>query len=171
VSLLTLVLFSNKTALICSVLFSLLHELGHIAVSALFKIQINEISFLPFGISLKCQNLDILTPFKRIAVYLGGVTVNLILFLLVSFKEINLAIIIFNLLPIGWLDGGRISFEILTFILGKTKGDIIHSVLSFVLLVPLSALSVYFLKQNPTLLIVCGYLFITVVLKKKRMLK
>jgi hypothetical protein len=69
------------------------------------------------------------------------------------------------------LDGGRISFEILTSLFGKTKGDITHSILSFVLLVPLSALSVCFLKQNPTLLIVCVYLFITVVLKKKRMLK
>lgn len=172
VSLLTLLLFSKKTnAVFFCILFSLFHELGHVFAAMLCKVKITSLSFEPFGICIKCDDVSSLSAFKRIFIFSSGVLVNLVFSLIPQFSPINFSLLFFNLLPIGWLDGGRILFEILSAFLKEETADTVHSVLSFLFLTPLSAIAVMVSNKNPTLLLVCVYLLITILLKKHRMLK
>lgn len=171
VSALTLTLFlkENATLFFC-ILFSLFHECGHIILMHLLGANLNEISFEVFGISIKSQNISVLSTLKRIAVFSGGVMVNLILASLNCYPKINLALALFNILPIGWLDGGRIVFEASTFLFGERAGDIIHSVISFLTLSVFSFLAFSVIKTNFSAIVVLVYLLLSV-LFKKRMLK
>ena len=172
VSGLTLLLFLKQAnGVFYCIFFSLLHEIGHIIAIILCKVKITSLRFEAFGICISCDELGSLSLFKKILVLSGGALVNLAFVMLSQSTMINLCLVIFNMLPIGWLDGGRILYEILCTCFKENKADIIHSVISFILLTPITAMSLYFVNKNPTLLLVCLYLCITVLLKKKRMLK
>lgn len=171
ISALTLTLFlkENATLFFC-ILFSLFHECGHIFLMHILGANLSEISFEVFGICIKSQNISALGSFKRIAVFSGGVMVNLIFALLNCYPKINLSLAFFNILPIGWLDGGRILLEVLTALFGERAGDIIHSVVSFLTLSVFSFFAFSLIKTNLSIGVVIVYLLLSV-LFKKRMLK
>ncbi len=154
VSAFTLLLFlkqSEKIAL--CLLFSLFHEMGHIISMKLCGGSISEINFLPFGIAIKSSDLSSLSIARQAIILLSGVLINLIL--IPINPQINFALILFNLLPIQVLDGGRI----LDLFLNAKQLKIISIVFIFILfLISLKHL-------NPTLLITLTYLFLTVIFK------
>ena len=94
-----------------------LHELSHIAVGLLFGLKFEKITFTPLGQIAVLKNLEYLNSIKKICVMLAGPLVNLILwgiceFIFVDrfvfFKQVNMAIFLFNILPVYPLDGGKI---------------------------------------------------------------
>ena len=171
VSALTLMLFlKENTTLFFCILFSLFHECGHLVLMHVLGANLSEISFEVFGISIKSQSISALSTLKRIAVFSGGVMANLIFAFLNFHPKINLSLALFNILPIGWLDGGRIMFEILTSLFGERAGDIIHSIISFLVLSVFSFLVFSAIRINFSASVVLVYLLLSV-LFKKRMLK
>lgn len=154
VSLLTLLLlYKDSYILALCLLYSLAHETGHIISMKLLGATLNEIKFMPFGIAIKTSDLSALSKLKQTIVLLSGVLINTVL-LPLNF-EINLALITFNLLPVGNLDGGRI--------LKLFANDKTHKIISIIILMPLMIL---FLKyQSITLFLTGVYLFLTVFLK------
>lgn len=85
-------------------LFSSLHELGHLIVLAICRGRADSLTFSYYGLALKysCQ----LSRLKEFFVLLTGPLVNLILYIIIR-DDINLVLFAINILPIYPLDGGR----------------------------------------------------------------
>ncbi|MEF9952324.1 MAG: hypothetical protein RR840_03045 [Clostridium sp.] len=101
-------------------LFIGLHELAHLGAGKYLGYKFKKITMLPFGFSL-CFKDDYIKPCHNIIISIIGPLTNLIFFgffyclylylnldYIYGFAIMNLALCIFNLLPIGFFDGGRI---------------------------------------------------------------
>lgn len=89
----------------------LLHELGHMTVMKLFGQEIRSVTFYGAGVKISPKKGIMLSVWREWAVLSAGCAVNLILYLIFGstpFGLINLFLCIFNMLPAGGLDGGRI---------------------------------------------------------------
>ena len=125
-------------------IFALIHELGHLLAGLIMGMKPEKIEIMPFGVSIsfkikvKEYNKRVkkgnLLEIKKIIVALAGpitnfiiilITYNLNMDLLKSILIIytNFLIMIFNLVPIYPLDGGRILKGILYIFLGKRKSE------------------------------------------------
>ena len=132
ISIILLGLLLNKTSLFLLLFVSVTsHELAHILLSKKFNLKTSKIMFTFFGEIAIIEKLEMLSPMKRTLVYLAGPFTN-ILFVFISsfifssngvFLKINVALAIFNLLPIYPLDGGRILQIFLTNKFGILNGN------------------------------------------------
>ena len=175
VAMLSLLSLADKSGCVfLSVLFSLLHELGHITAMVFCREKIESLSFHPFGISMKLSNHSALSFGQELFVLISGCAVNLIIALFFIGSEIsyiNIGILLFNILPIANLDGGRIMRVILTHFFGERTGNITSDIASFILLVPLSALAFYAVTRSGqfSLLVCCIYLVIITLFKRDKL--
>lgn len=141
-----------------SFVFSLIiiHELGHLFASKLYKWDLDKIAVYPFGGCVKFSE-KVNRPIKEeLIILLSGPIFQIVFFLFVYFLSIkgmllsyrNLSIfetyhytlLIFNLLPIYPLDGGRILNLILNYFFPYKKSNkviIVLSVLLILTIVPL----------------------------------
>ncbi|MDE5984223.1 MAG: hypothetical protein K2H13_03085 [Eubacterium sp.] len=85
-------------------LFSGLHELGHLIVLAICGGRADILTFSFYGLALKYSSQ--LSRLKEFFVLLAGPLVNLILYIIIR-DDINLVLFAINILPIYPLDGGR----------------------------------------------------------------
>lgn len=86
-------------------LFSSLHEIGHIAALMLVGGKVSRLTLSFYGLALKYDTK--LSNIREIIVILFGPLVNLILYIILK-DDINLILFALNILPIYPLDGGRI---------------------------------------------------------------
>lgn len=137
-------------------LFSCLHEIGHILSLLLLGGYPDKIVFSFYGIGLTTSSR--LSYFKECIFLCAGMLVNALLAIIGVGREINLALLILNALPIYPLDMGRIfkiAFEKLFFISFSQRAfDIITVVFVSLLFV----LSVYI--KNVNLVLISIYLFV-----------
>ena len=155
------------------------HELGHLLVMAVLGVQIEEIAFTPVSLAIRRKQGRMLSYGGEVAVSLGGVAANLLMaFFLYRFAfqsmrttlllACNVAVAVFNLLPVGSLDGGQVLRHVSSRFFSLRVADILSRVISFVVLTPMTAVAVLVLlrqKGNFTLLLVCVYLTVTLVLR------
>lgn len=143
-------------------IFAIIHELGHLLAGLLMGMKPEKIEIMPFGVSIsfkintreynkkikKGNALEI----KKIIVALAGPITNFILILIASnlkldlIKSIliiytNFLIMIFNLLPIYPLDGGRVLKGILHIIFGKRKSEKYINIISKITVIVITAIS------------------------------
>ena len=91
-----------------------LHELGHITAMKLFGIHIKGLTLYSGGVKLKSDSLALCGTLTEISMLAAGPLVNLLLgaagcfFGNRLFAGINISLLLFNLLPLSSLDGGRI---------------------------------------------------------------
>ncbi|MGN1102548.1 MAG: site-2 protease family protein [Huintestinicola sp.] len=103
----------SETAAMAAVCIAL-HELGHIGAMKTLGIKVQGITFYSGGIKLKSDPLSLRNTLSEISVLAAGPLVNLLLgaagCLLGNriFTGINISLMLFNLLPLSALDGGRI---------------------------------------------------------------
>lgn len=151
----------------CIFLISItLHELAHYIFAKIIKANVNYIRLGPLGMSMDVAFIGKQNMIKKIVFYLAGPCSNF--FIAFLFRDIylnvaflNLAIGIFNLLPIVPLDGGNIVLVILKRIFGVYFGNMIILVFSKCFLFILSFAYAIMLIQikNIYLLLLIVYLW------------
>ena len=143
-------------------LFALIHELGHLLAGLLMGMKPEKIELMPFGVSIsfkikveeynkKIKKGNIL-EIKKILVALAGPLTNFIIIVIASninidlFKALiiiytNFLIMIFNLLLIYPLDGGRILKGILHINFGIQKSEFYTNIISKITVTIITILS------------------------------
>lgn len=148
--------------------FAILHEFGHLLAGLLLGMKPEKMEIMPYGVSIsfkimpkdynqkiKCANR---LELKKILVSLAGPITNLILILMVWQLKINvwgafmilyanLLLLLFNLLPIYPLDGGRVIKGILHIFFGKIKAEKYTYRISFITLMMLTFLASIIIYQ------------------------
>lgn len=143
-------------------LFALIHELGHLLAGILMGMKQEKIELMPFGVSISFKikveeyNKKIkkgnMLEIKKILVALAGPLTNFIIIIIASninidlFKALiiiytNFLIMIFNLLPIYPLDGGRILKGILHINFGIQKSEFYTNIISKITVTIITILS------------------------------
>ena len=112
--LLAWVIFTTKIESFLLCLFALIiHEAGHIVLIYMLKEKINIFYILPFGFCCRLKNQNKTSDEKMKKILLAGpvtsiVVSGLFIFWTKEFAIVNFIIGLFNFLPFGNLDGGRL---------------------------------------------------------------
>lgn len=94
-----------------------LHELSHIIVGYFFGSKLEKITITALGQKANLKNFDFLSVKRKICIVVAGPLCNIILWGISQlifidnftfFKQVNISIFLFNILPIYPLDGGRL---------------------------------------------------------------
>ena len=161
-------------------LFSIiLHEIGHLFMAKILKININRVKFKIIGISAEFENEVEEKYIRKIFVLLMGPFMNLLIgssLLLVkefTYREeiiyINLILFLFNLLPIIPLDGGKIIFYMLNLKYNFEKSFKISDILSKIILSSMTLMYalVIFIIKNIEIAIIIIYLWYIFIKEEK----
>ena len=171
----------------------IIHELGHVLMGLVLGLKIEKIEIMPMGLSVsfklniedfnkKIQKGSIL-QLKKIAIAIAGPLTNLIMLLIVLNTDMNLKIVsneilayanilimLFNLLPIYPLDGGRIFKELIQIFEGSIKAKIYIRKISkavVIILTMLASIGILYLK-NIAIFFIIIYLWIIVIKENKQ---
>ena len=171
----------------------IIHELGHVVMGIIMGLKIEKIEIMPLGLSVSFKlNIDDynkkikkgnILQLKKIAIAGAGPLTNLIMLIIVLYTNINLKIVsnevlayanilimLFNLLPIYPLDGGRILKELLHIFEGSIKSKAYIrkvSKLVMILLTMMASIAVMYLK-NIAIFFSVIYLWIVVIRENRR---
>lgn len=164
------------------IVFAIIHELGHLMAGLIMGMKPEKIELMPYGISIsfklkpKDYNKKILKAnlleIKKILVAIAGPFTNLLIIIFATHLKIelfsnliiiyaNLLLILFNLVPIYPLDGGRILKEILHIFLGKRKAERYTNSISFIILIILTfiaSIGIYYM-ENISIFIITIFLW------------
>ena len=168
-------------------LFALIHELGHLVCGILLGFKPQSISIIPFGFKLgfkvKCDDYNIKIKkgnrltLKKILIAISGPLTNVICIIVliliknkISIEEFqnsiyaNILLILFNLIPIYPLDGGRIMQGLIHIFIGlKQSYSYVKTItnINVILLTAISSILILYYK-NITILLVIIYLWMMV---------
>src|SRR5690625_342996 len=118
-----------ELSIILSIVF--VHELGHYTMAKIFKWRIQSITLWVFGGVMDTEEHGSRSMFEELLVILAGPFQHLLIFFIVHFFLANILplpvielilfyntmILFFNLLPIWPLDGGKLLFILLSYLL------------------------------------------------------
>lgn len=136
-------------------LFSFLHELGHLAMLYALGASAQEITFSYYGIGLK-HNAK-LSYFKEFLFLISGIAVNLLFVALDIHRDINLALFVLNALPIYPLDMGRCVKIVLNNALSLDVSDRVFNAFSLALIIVFGIISICLKSIN--LILIFIYIF------------
>ncbi len=160
------------------IIFAIIHELGHLAAGLLMGMKPEKLELKPYGVSISFKvipsdyNKKIASgnklEIKKIIVAIAGPLTNLLMIIIFNNIELglfsnlmiiyaNILLIIFNLIPIYPLDGGRILKGFLHICYGKRKAERYTNNTSFVILVLMTAISsiaVFYMKNISIFIII-----------------
>ena len=144
----------------------LVHELGHIIMSLMFKWKIYKIIILPFGGLTKYNELINRPLMEEFLVAISGILLQLIFYNFIQnyinyryFSLINYFIIVFNLLPIYPLDGSKILNVLFNKITNFKNSILLTVIISYMCIIVLSLL---LFNVNKLLFMLLVFLFMEV---------
>lgn len=171
-----------KGFIICAVAVTL-HEAGHIVPMCIFGYKPEKIKINTFEISIYDKKRMEKSFFQNIIIIISGPFANFICFILsyllylfcsksfMPFALANISVCLFNVMPVMSLDGGQLLYLLLAKKLGDNYAEKIVNIITFIFIFPLAALGFLLLfnsKYNFSLLFVCLYLVLSLVLKNNR---
>lgn len=167
--------------------FSIIHEMGHIIMGIIMKMRVDKVELMPLGLSVSFKKdlnyinseNDVL-EIKKICVAVAGPLVSFLLIVLYTYIKplyisqldaiySNFLILIFNLIPLYPLDGGRIVKGILNIKFGERKSRILINRISNITMICItimSSIAVYYFK-NIAIFLVCIFLWIITLQENK----
>lgn len=176
-----LLCFDFREEIKLALLFSVLHEAGHLTAILCLKQRPKLVSFGLFGMTIVEGSTTDYNYRQELITALSGPAVNLAfaaLFLIFyhTFETsaflkcfaINAAIALFNLMPVFSLDGGRALEALLKAKISPQNADRIMKLVSFVFVVLIDCFGIYVLiksEYNFTLLIIGIYLTVLIFTK------
>ena len=167
-------------------IFAIIHEIGHLLAGLAVGMKAEKIELMPFGVSIsfkinpkeynrKIKRGNILEV-KKIIVAAAGPITNFIIILITCKLNLeivtsliiiytNFLIMIFNLLPIHPLDGGRILKGILHIYFGKRKSEKYINNISKITIIIITAISSILILyiQNISIFLIDMYLWYLVI--------
>ncbi len=164
-------ILDRENRIICCILAAVLHELGHLLMMRCFGVRVRAVSVRLFDVLIKADAPRDLR--SDVCITLGGVMMNL-LCAAVSvpfshrFLYANLALAIFNLLPVMSLDGGRLLWLLLSRRFLPRTCTVTLKLTTFVLLIPLMTAGIVMLFRsgyNYSLLAISLYLLAVLIFK------
>ena len=174
----------------CLMLFAMIHEMGHLLAGLLLGMKPEKIEIKPFGFSInfrlttKDYNKKIkkanLLEIKKFIIALAGPITNLIIIIIALNMKgniwqiliiiyTNILLIIFNILPVYPLDGGRIIKYILHIFIGRKKAIKYSYTISFIttiILTLIASIAIFYL-ENIAIFFAIIYLWILVIQQDK----
>lgn len=163
-------LMVDKSGLILFVIIAVAaHELAHVVAMLALGVQVQRLRFAPFGLRLERRGGSIVGFGREICISLAGSLVNMILgqicFMMPPSRgslllgAANMALGLFNLLPVQGLDGGRVVEEVLDYCFGQ-RGRKAAGTVSVLFTVVLYLLTLYLWRRgsfNLSLVLLCIY--------------
>ena len=161
----------------------ILHEAGHIFAMCSFGFPPEKVKISLFEISIVDRKRQKRTFKQNFLIIFSGPFANFICFILFYLLYLlgsdilfnpamaNLSVGIFNLLPVLSLDGGQLLYLVLCRFFSDCISERVVNIISFIILFPLSALGFFLLinsKYNFSLLLVCFYIVLSLMLKNNR---
>ena len=165
--------------------FAIIHECSHLLAGLILKMKVKNVGLsIEFALTEKDYNKKVfksnMIEVKRIIVAIAGPIANLIVIVIMNFINLNnnitntiiysnFLILIFNLLPIYPLDGGRILKSALSLLVNKRNATIYINRISNVVLFLITflfSILIYYLK-NIALLFILVYLWYIVLKENK----
>lgn len=159
----------------CGILAAVTHELGHVIAYFL-------VGERPKSVALSIEGMRItsserfLTLGKDLFALFAGCLVNFCVFFWLYIGQgdnqiwtqialVQLSIGLFNIMPVGALDGGMILKRLFSAAFSLKTASIICKCISWGILIPMLALSLYLLvvNRNFTLLVTTGFLILSLV--------
>lgn len=166
-----------------AVLFSLFHEIGHLAAMITLGNPPQSVAFELTGINIKRTEQTGVSLTREIIIALAGPFLNLILFLLFvliycqngsdkafNAASVNLIFMIFNLLPVKGLDGGKVLYYSVSQLFSYKSAKIflaLSSVIFILLMFSYGAYVLYVTRYNFTMLIIALMLSLSMFSKEE----
>lgn len=175
------VLFYSMNTYIIFLIFIIIHEVAHLISGLIIGGKPKKFSLNPFGVSLDfyyygknsflCETLFCMSgPFINFLIYIILENWNIEFVYKEEIMYTNLAVCLFNLIPILPLDGGKILKIILKKCVGFEKSNLYTIVFSKIFLIIISFLySVFILKvKNIILVFLLIYLWYLYLMEEKK---
>ena len=153
----------------------LFHEIGHIFAGIICKWKIKEVIIMPFG-GLTIFNNKINHSLKEeLFVSLSGPIFQLIIGFFIKnniLLNIHYSLLLFNLIPIYPLDGGRILKGIITIFKGKQKGEQTINIISIISTIITTIIGTIAVINNKNIAIIFFIIYIwAIVIKENKKYK
>lgn len=156
----------------------IIHELGHLVAAQYYKWELDKIAIYPFGGCVKFNEKINRKIKEELIILIMGPLIQIALFLIVKelskyglmtyrnleiFKTYHYTLLIFNLMPIYPLDGGRILNLILSYFFPYKKSNKITIISSILIIIPL-----LFLYKNANFTMMAIMLITEIIIYFKR---
>ena len=168
-------LFDNEGRISCCVLAAALHEAAHILVMIIFGNTRVSVDLRLFDLKIADTACERRSDFQNVIISLSGPIMNTAMYFLFGvsgawrmFGEANLALGIFNAVPLLNFDGGRILYILLRRIFCEQTCVKIINIFAFAALVVMYTLGIAIMINtgyNFSLLVVCVYLTLLLIFK------
>lgn len=150
-----------------------IHEMGHAVAASFFSWRIKQISLLPFGGVVEMDEHGNRPLFEEAIVIISGPLQHIWLIGLafcfyewnwlsyehyMTFLSFNIMILLFNLLPIWPLDGGKLVFLLFSYLKSFPDAHRATLMISLVSIVIFSLFSLFFMPMNLNVWIVLAFL-------------
>ena len=149
----------------------IIHELGHFLCAKIFGIETDKIYIYPLGGISKFHMMINCNPIKEFMILIMGPIFQNIAFLILSFffsKEIvspyHIGILVFNLLPIYPLDGGKLFNLGINVFIPFRKSFQISIVISYVI-----AVVILFMNHHLSINMILTYVFLLFLIRKEEL--